>query len=106
MFNLPDKYKIASMEGAFLIPSQRRPRKLQVIASLDGDEWEHVSVVAVNGKHQHIPTWEEMCQVKDLFWGDEDEVVQFHPAKSAYVNVHQCVLHLWRHTKFNFPSRG
>jgi hypothetical protein len=39
-----------------------------------------------------------MCAVKDLFWNDEDVVVQFHPAKSTYVNNHPGCLHLWRCT--------
>lgn len=56
--------------------------------------WEHVSV-SVSRKSEAIPTWEEMCVVKDLFWTPEETVVQFHPAKSDYVNVYNC-LHLWK----------
>lgn len=56
--------------------------------------WEHVSV-SVSRKPQDIPTWLEMCFVKDLFWTPEETVVQFHPAKSDYVNVYNC-LHLWK----------
>lgn len=59
----------------------------------DGGGWEHVSV-SLNKKR--CPTWEEMCMVKDMFWDDEDVVVQLHPAKSQYVNNHPYVLHLWR----------
>jgi hypothetical protein len=44
-----------------------------------------------------------MCAVKDLFWGDDDWVVQFHPAKSAYVNNHPGCLHLWRPTREQMP---
>lgn len=58
----------------------------------EGAGWEHVSV-----RHRdRIPTWEEMCQVKDLFWQDEECVIQFHPPKSVYYNKHPNVLHLWR----------
>jgi hypothetical protein len=56
--------------------------------------WEHVSV---STKHR-IPNWQEMSFVKDLFWQDEETVVQFHPAKSQYVNCHPNCLHLWRDT--------
>jgi len=35
---------------------------------------------------------------EDIFWGPEEVVVQFHPAKSEYVNNHPHVLHLWRST--------
>lgn len=44
------------------------------------------------------PTWEEMCFIKSVFWEDEEEVVQFHPAKKDHVNNHQYCLHLWRPT--------
>jgi hypothetical protein len=54
--------------------------------------WEHVSVSG----NRRPPNWEEMCWVKDLFWDDEETVVQFHPPKSEYVNMHPHCLHLWK----------
>jgi hypothetical protein len=65
--------------------------------------WEHVSVsIGMPGKDAlRCPTWEEMCYIKSMFWGEEDCVVQYHPAKSEYVNRHHFVLHLWRPT---YPS--
>ena len=62
-----------------------------VIAS-DGMGWEHVSVSLLT----RCPTWGEMCMIKDLFWDEEECVVQFHPPKSVYVNNHPNVLHLWK----------
>jgi hypothetical protein len=57
--------------------------------------WEHVSV-SVEGR---TPTWDEMCFVKDLFWLEDECVVQYHPPKSEYVNCHPYTLHLWRPTR-------
>jgi len=37
-----------------------------------------------------------MCFVKNLFWEEEETVIQFHPAKSLYVNHHPFCLHLWK----------
>jgi hypothetical protein len=65
--------------------------KLAIIAS-DGFGWEHVSV---STRHR-VPSWDEMCFVKSLFWDEEDTVIQFHPPKSEYVNQHPNCLHLWR----------
>jgi hypothetical protein len=65
--------------------------------------WEHVSVSVVTHKGTRLPTWNEMCRVKDLFWEDTETVVQFHPPKADYVNTHPHVLHLWRHTEKPFP---
>lgn len=54
--------------------------------------WEHVSVSLAD----RAPTWREMCIVKDMFWGPEETVVQFHPKDSEYVNKHPYCLHLWK----------
>lgn len=73
---------------------------LQILSSgkrheLDGGgSWEHVSV-SIYPRVDRLPTWEEMCFVKDLFWGPEETVVQFHPPESQYVSMGQ-VLHLWK----------
>lgn len=66
--------------------------RASVVAGNNEDGWEHVSVELYA---RRLPTWEEMCYVKDLFWNDEEEVVQIHPKKSQYVNMTEA-LHLWR----------
>lgn len=73
--------------------------RVKAIAS-DGMGWQHVSV-SLNDSTQP-PSWSIMCQIKDLFWDDGDWVVQFHPAKSEYVNQHPGCLHLWRCTTQEF----
>jgi hypothetical protein len=74
--------------------------KLALIASDGGDDplmgelgaWEHVSVSTA----KRTPNWREMSFVKDLFWDEEECVLQFHPPRSRYVNCHPFCLHLWR----------
>ena len=72
--------------------------ELKIVASgADADDkmsqgWEHVSV----STRRRPPNWQEMCFVKDLFWDDQECVIQFHPPKSEYVNNHAYCLHLWR----------
>lgn len=75
--------------GCFLV--EKENTQFMVIAS-DGMGWEHVSV-SLGGR---TPTWEEMCFIKDLFWDEDDCVIQFHPPKSEYVNNHPYCLHLWK----------
>jgi len=70
-------------------------RSFFVIAS-HGGGWDHVSVTPCNRKRQTCPTWDEMCAIKDMFFEPEEAVVQYHPAKSQYVNNHPYCLHLWR----------
>jgi len=72
--------------GAFVIAGG-----LRVIAS-DRLGWEHVSVSLPH----RPPTWEEMCEVKEIFWDPEDCVMQLHPPRSQWINNHPNCLHLWR----------
>jgi hypothetical protein len=76
--------------------------RCQVSNAYDEFEFEHVSV----SLGHRCPTWDEMCKVKDLFWDEDDVVVQYHPAKSEYVNLSKTCLHLWRWTKGQFPQPG
>lgn len=77
-------------------------RSFFCIAS-NGGGWEHVSVTPHNRRRQTCPTWEEMCEIKDLFFEPEERVVQYHPPKSEYVNMHPYCLHLWRPITGNMP---
>jgi hypothetical protein len=99
--------------GVFFLP-RLGGRTLKILATDGADDptcppasvgWEHVSVsVAERGGATRplLPTWEEMCAVKALFWEPEDCVVQYHPPESSYVN-NAPVLHLWRCTSIPFP---
>jgi len=102
-FHVPEKLRVTKGEmasskeygnnGAFDLGN------LFVVAS-DGMGWEHVSI---SPKEDRDPTWAEMCRVKDMFWGEEDCVIQYHPPKSKYVDVHSHCLHLWRPISKELP---
>ena len=77
-------------------PSPNRCITCIAMGEDDTHGWEHVSVSVVHKGQQRMPTWNEMCMVKDQFWDEEDVVMQFHPKKSEYVNNHEYCLHLWR----------
>ena len=89
--------------GEFMFQSTIPGRILYCRAS-DGLGWEHVSVSSRQGKKVRTPTWGEMCSVKDVFWGLDDLVVQFHPRAEDYVNDHDHVLHLWKPIGKELPS--
>ncbi len=80
--------------GAFLIRCPKSRRGLLIIIS-DGEGWDHASVSIAN-KPKHIPTWDEMCFVKGLFWGSDECVIQYHPPGVIYKNFHPGTLHLWK----------
>ena len=98
-----DKYRMKDMErrvagvngdcGCGYFKVFVNGRSFFVVAS-DGGGWDHVSVSLCNQKR--CPTWEEMCAIKDMFFGPEEAVVQYHPPESMYVNNHPYCLHLWR----------
>jgi hypothetical protein len=87
------------MNGAFKV---RHAGKVYLLIVSDGGGWEHASVEVVHARR--CPTWEEMCFVKDLLWAPTETVVQYHPAKENYVNVHPYVLHLWRPPVATLPT--
>jgi len=99
-FHVPEKFRVLNGKmasdasygnnGAFIV-LLRHAQKVYVIAS-SGMGWEHVSV----SRQDHCPTWDEMCQIKNIFWDEEDCCIQFHPPKSEYVNNHPYCLHIWR----------
>ncbi len=112
MFRVPEECRILKHptmgsdksfgnNGAFIIPFFDKKKAIAVAS--DGEGWEHVSVVIKDNGAMRVPTWSEMCRVKDVFWGDEDAVIQFHPKESEYVNNHPHVLHLWRPIGIDFP---
>jgi hypothetical protein len=88
--------------GAFVIqgPTGATLRIISCDAGPETEGWEHVSVSV---KHR-IPSWQEMCFIKDLFWEEEECVIQFHPPKSEYVNCHPNCLHLWGYIHGKIPT--
>ena len=92
-------------EGMFILRDGRRQIRIIFSSALG---WEHASVTISYRNNEGrtslvMPSWDDMCRVKDLFWSEDETVVQFHPAKSDYVNRHDKCLHLWRPTDAALP---
>jgi len=68
------------------------PQKGMTVIWSYGGGWEHISI---NGKTR-MPSWEEMCELKDMFFKDTECCVQYHPPKSEYVNNLKYCLHIWK----------
>jgi hypothetical protein len=110
MFHVPERFRITRGQygsdssygnnGAFRI---NRGRTIFYVIASDGMSWEHVSVHCSSDGKERTPTWAEMCFIKELFWDEEDCAVQYHPAKSEYINQHKFTLHLWRPTNAIVP---
>lgn len=53
--------------------------------------WLHVSF----SRKDRIPTYEEMCEVKEIFVGAEKTAYHVFPPRSKHVNIHANCIHLW-----------
>jgi hypothetical protein len=95
------KIKIEVGEDGLFTDFDYDGKEHRIIASW-GMGWEHVSV-SLPGQNR-CPTWNEMCNVKNLFWNDNETVIQYHPAKQDYVNCHPFVLHLWKPIGIELPK--
>lgn len=69
-----------------------------VIASW-GCWWDHISV-SFSGR---TPTWEEMAEIKEMFFMPDEVCVQYHPAENEYVNEHKHCLHIFRPQRDTLP---
>ena len=85
--------------GAFKIPLGN---KTAFVIASDGMGWEHVSVSILDV--ERCPRWDEMCKVKDMFFRENEVVMQLHPEKSEYVNNYNYCLHLWRPLERDIPT--
>lgn len=85
--------------GRVFLNTNRLNKAASVIWSW-GDGWDHVSVSYRN----RVPTWDEMCEIKDMFFYDDEECVEYHPRKSQYVNVMPYCLHIWRRQDGGIPK--
>lgn len=57
---------------------------------------DHVSIS--NFKRNKLPSWDDMCKLKDMFFRSDEMAVQIHPAEKNYlhgVNGLMNVLHIW-----------
>lgn len=76
-----------------------RGKMFMFVASFGGG-WDHVSISMRN----RCPSWDEMCEIKDIFFEPEECCVEYHPAKSDYVNMHPFCLHIWRPQDVELPK--
>ena len=80
----------------------RRFDDLAVVISLEPQKspsvrWLHASA----SFGDHTPSWSDMSEVKETFFGAETMAVQMHAPRSQWVNEHPYTLHLWRNVLGN-----
>ena len=88
-----DRYRYGDWENVFYIGELRA-----IVTTHNG--WDHVSVSLPD----RCPTWEEMSQIKRLFFQPKEWAVEYHPPVDDNVNVHPYCLHLWRPQQRELPK--
>lgn len=68
-----------------------KPQQVAIQVSWGGG-WDHVSASFKN----RTPSWEEMAEIKDMFFRKNETAVQYHPEEDEYVNNHPHCLHIWK----------
>lgn len=68
---------------------------LRVIISWEEERdnrlWLHASL----SRQSRVPSYQDMCDVKELFIGRKKKAIQVFPSEDEHVNIHPNVLHLW-----------
>lgn len=85
--------------GAALVKRAMGAGPLKVVFS-NGLDWDHVSVSLPN----RTPNYQEMKQVKRIFFEPHEWAVEYHPPQADYISVNDNVLHLWRPQTQAFPT--
>jgi hypothetical protein len=81
----PDGWRMVSLGG--------RGSVIVTTSDVPGDpyEWTHASIAY----QTVVPTYEELCRLKEAVWGDDGYAYQVFVPVSEHVNIHEFALHLW-----------
>ncbi len=89
----------AGFKASVTLLSSTKSRPATVIGSWSC-WWDHVSVSFPN----RLPTWDEMAEIKRMFFKPDEVCVEFHPLEEEYVNLHRYCLHIWRPQREIIPT--
>lgn len=85
--------KMPGMPGTYAGSTKVNGVQGNVIWGRNEEGWEHVSFAPWD--NSYIPSWEDMCALKRMFWKADEPVIQFIPAEQEYVNIVSNCMHLW-----------
>ena len=85
---------VNSMDG--FTATIHMPTWVGSVVCSDGAGWNHVSISPF--KKHIMPSYYDLCLIKDIFWNEEEAVIHVFPPKSQHVNNMPNCLHLWECT--------
>ena len=96
-----NRFNLETVAADGLLGTVQMPLWAGSVIFTTGGGWEHLSVSPY--KKRVVPTWDDMCTLKDIFWKPDEAVLQIHPPAAEYVNNVENCLHLWRCTYRKTP---
>lgn len=73
-------------------------RNFYIGASVSSNGLQHISVSAP-GKGRIVPTYEEICEIRNKFFEPSEQVIHFFDVDSKDINLNEKCLHLWSSEK-------
>jgi hypothetical protein len=83
--------KAKDFDGVFYHVDKKRTVIISWAHFPDNKRWLHVSL----SHKDRIPTYEELCEVKARFVGEDKKAIMVFPTAENHVNIHPNCLHLW-----------
>ncbi|MDE5860853.1 MAG: hypothetical protein K2H28_01515 [Ruminococcus sp.] len=76
-----------------------RHRKRIFFTAKWNDNWEQVYISRVSNR----PKWDELCETKEIFWNDDECVIQYIPSESMHKDKYNNCLYLWKSVSVEIP---
>ena len=101
-FNMPYNREY---RGNFLIPGDKG---VYFVRAARMPDWDHLCVFVLedeNGIERHrMPTSEELHEIFEVFFEDDEVGIEVYPTTEEYVNIEEFTLHLWRPVESVLPE--
>ncbi len=98
------QYDMLESQKAYVFSKEKGDYYIQTLQTFG---WDHISLVVrtyYNGKRvERIPGTSELEEVCEMFFGEDEPVVEVHPRREDYVNINPYTLHLWRPINEELP---
>lgn len=76
------------------------------ISIIQTNDWKRIQVSLLNWWHQQLkvfPTWDEMCAIKDIFFNDDEAIIEIHPSDEYKIYEKDYTIDLWKPLNKELP---
>lgn len=95
LFTKIAKYKDPNIDSKN-IEAYIADKHIRILKSLDNTEkWGYLLHISISRVDRN-PTWEEIKEVRNYFFNENEDVMMILPKKVDYINIHNYCFHLWK----------